>query len=353
MANRDIIVIGASAGGVEALQSIVQAFPVDWPVSVFVVVHVASSSPGYLARILGHAGTLTAKHATDGEAIQQSVIYVASPDHHLLVRRGHVHVKRGPRENGTRPAIDPLFRSAAAAYGPHVIGVLLTGMLDDGSAGLAEITRAGGLAVVQNPEEARFSTMPQNGLLAVPDAVILHLQDIPGFLVQRSRDTVPDIQPTPGLLDMETKMAGGAPVPELEELIKAHSTPLTCPDCGGTLSEIHIGSQVQYRCHVGHTYAPETLDEEQALQLEKSLWNAVRLFEERATFRRRLANEHRQRGLSASAEVYEERARESEAEANAIRRMLTNGNHSRTEEPAEEERHYWRAKERKTGKGRG
>lgn len=156
MVGHDIIVIGASAGGVEACSALVRALPPDLPAAVFVVLHIAATTPSLLPTILGHAGALPAQHPATGTPIEHGQIYVAPPDHHLLVERGHVHVLRGPKENSFRPAIDATLRTAAQAYGPRVVGVVLTGMLDDGTAGLRAVKRRVGVALVQAPRRRRL-----------------------------------------------------------------------------------------------------------------------------------------------------------------------------------------------------
>ncbi len=181
---------------------------------------------------------------------------------------------------------------------------------------------------------ANTADMPLNGLTAVPEASKLPLERIPNILVRCSSDAVPDVVGVPGSLAMEVDAAGGTSIPALEEAIKANPSPLTCPECGGTLTEINEKGFLRFRCHVGHAYSADTLDNEQSVQFERSLWSAIRLFEERASYRRRLAYDHRQRGLTVSAEILEEKARESEGEAEAIRRMLVRGSYA-GREPSE------------------
>jgi two-component system chemotaxis response regulator CheB len=160
----DIITIGASAGGVEAFKKIVHELPPALQAAIFVVLHISPEGPSVLPDILNRAGPLPALHPRDGDKIQLGKIYIAPPDHHLLIRRGHIHLFRGPKENNVRPAIDPLFRTAARAYGPRVIGVVLTGVLDDGTAGLLAIKARGGITVVQDPDDALFSGMPESAM---------------------------------------------------------------------------------------------------------------------------------------------------------------------------------------------
>src|SRR5256885_4553560 len=164
MPGHDIVVVGTSAGGVEALATLVSTLPPRLPAAIFVVLHISAHSPSFVPDILDRSGLLETVQASDGMEIKHGRIYVAPPDHHMLVGHGNVRVVRGPKENRHRPAVDPLFRSAALAYGPRVVGVILTGALDDGTAGLRAVKRCGGLAVVQDPRDALFPSMPQSAL---------------------------------------------------------------------------------------------------------------------------------------------------------------------------------------------
>ena len=182
MSGHDIIVIGASAGGVEALRTLVHALPAHFPASVFVVLHISARKPSALPTILSHAGPLPAQHPTNNTLIERERIYVAPPDCHLLVEVGQVRLSKGPKEKGTRPAIDPLFRSAAHAYGPRVVGVILTGARDDGTAGLLSVKRSGGVAIVQDPDSARFPDMPRSALASVTVDYTVPLSSIASLL---------------------------------------------------------------------------------------------------------------------------------------------------------------------------
>ncbi len=192
MPEHDIIVIGASAGGVETLMQLVHVLPANLPASVFIVLHIPAHSPSMLPQILGRAGVLTTSQPVDYQKIEARHIYVAPPDHHLLIEQGYMRVVRGPRENRHRPAIDPLFRSAAVAYGSQVIGVVLTGSLDDGTAGLLAIKQRGGIAVVQNPEEAMYPDMPKSALAHVTVDYCSSIADMGPLLGRLAR--VPAVQ---------------------------------------------------------------------------------------------------------------------------------------------------------------
>ncbi|SRR6266436_461463 len=209
MPGHDIIVVGASAGGVKALVTVVRSLPKDLPATIFMVLHIPAEVPSVLPDILSRSGPLVAVHAVDGAAIEYGQIYVAPPDHHLLVERGKMRVVRGPRENRSRPAVDPLFRSAASAYGPRVVGVVLTGALDDGTAGLLAVKRRGGVAIVQDPDEALYPDMPASAVTSVAIDYILPLSDIGPLLVrlanrQAKEETAYSVSKD---VEMETKMA--------------------------------------------------------------------------------------------------------------------------------------------------
>jgi two-component system chemotaxis response regulator CheB len=257
---RDVIVVGASAGGVPALQSLVAQLPPELPAAVLVVLHLMSAGTSVLADILDRAGTLPATQARDGERLERGHVYVAPPDSHMLLRGANVHLSAGPRENGHRPAIDPLFRSAARAYGPRVLGVILSGTLDDGTDGLRLIKQHGGATVVQDPDDAAYGDMPRNAIEYVhPDrivplaglgATLFELIDSPLAQLGGSAIAEPASQPT-DLVDSEPGREG----PD------GDATLLTCPDCGGVMLERHEDGLVRFACQVGHAYSPQSLSE--------------------------------------------------------------------------------------------
>src|SRR5262245_2421962 len=237
MPGHDIIVIGASAGGVEALQELARGLPSNLPAAVFIVLHIPSAGPSLLPKILNTSGPLRARHAVNGESIERGRIYVAPPDHHLLVERERMRVVRGPKENRARPAADPLFRSAAHAYGTRVVGVVLSGLLDDGTAGLADIKRRGGLTVAQDPEEALYPGMPRS---AVENVALDHclpvagIDPLPGQLaaVQAKDDSV---YPMSEILKVEARIARSeeSDMEDVEKIGKLSA--FTCPECKGAL----------------------------------------------------------------------------------------------------------------------
>jgi two-component system chemotaxis response regulator CheB len=329
----DLIVIGTSTGGVEALAKIAHGLPEDLPAAVCVVLHTTPQAPSMLPQILSRNGPLPATHPTDGEPIALGHIYVAPPDRHLLVERGRLRVVHGPRENRVRPAVDPLFRSAALAYGSRVVGVVLTGALDDGTAGLLAIKRRGGIAVVQDPRDALIPSMPESALAYVPIDHTVPLAGMADLLRRLAREPVHD--PTGGatdgkepvleLLRYEANMA------EMEEGTMARGeTPgtlsaLTCPECGGPIYELLDGKLVRFRCRSGHAYSAESMVSQQAESTEAALWEAVNTLMESAQLSERLARDARRRGHDRVAVRFDERQRESERRAELIRAVLRNG----------------------------
>jgi two-component system chemotaxis response regulator CheB len=297
----DMIAIGASAGGVETLQQLVSQLPPGLPAAVFVVMHLAPRSRSFLPEILKRAGKLPACHPRDGETIEHGRIYVAPPDHHLVVEREHLHLGRGPKEQRQRPSINVTLRSAAQAYGARVAGVVLTGTLDDGTAGLWEVKRRSGIAVVQNPEEALFPSMP---LSALREIEIDHTVRIPemGPLLTRLANG-----------DGAQRPAGNGGTPMEPTL-----TDLTCPDCRGTIWEVSRGSGSEFSCRVGHTYSAKTMLAEHYATQEKALYAAMVALEEGASLAKRLADRI---GPEVSESLRNE-ARDRENEAEALRKLL-------------------------------
>lgn len=291
MARSAIVVIGASAGGVSALQGLVGGLPAAFSAPVVIVLHIGAHKSS-LPALLTAAGPIPATYAEDGETIGPGRIYVAPPDRHLTVVEGRVHLSRGPKENCARPAIDPLFRSAAENYGSNVIGVILTGNLNDGTLGLEEIKQHGGLTVVQDPEDAAHPDMPKSAAGHVSLDYCLPLADIPNLLIKLVNGTdgkavVMPITPSQPRAAEKLAISGG----------RTFERPLTvtCPDCGGALKRREVGSIVKFDCHVGHTYTAEVMASAQFEELEKVMRAAVRFLNERAEFCLQMA-EHSQSG---------------------------------------------------------
>jgi two-component system chemotaxis response regulator CheB len=323
MPNRNVICIGASAGGLAPLTEILSKLPETLPAAVFVVLHMSPDNPSQLPQILDRAGRLRASAAVDGEEIQHGHVYVAVPDHHLLIEGDRVRTVRGPRENRHRPSIDNLFRSAARFHGSHVVGVVLSGSLDDGTAGLIAIKVRGGIAVVQEPSEAFSSEMPRNAMRYLdvdhvkPAAKIGPLL---GRLVREPLET--GHPPVPNEMVEETKIAKLDLAAVENEDRPGKPSPFACPDCRGVLWEIEEGRLLRFRCRVGHAFSPETMISAGDEAIEAALWEALRAIEERVSLRRRLAQQARERHLDSLADHFEKQIPESEQHVTALRDML-------------------------------
>lgn len=324
-----IVVIGASAGGVEALLAVARSLPCDFPAAVFAVLHLPPHSNSVLPQLLRRAGVLPAEHARHGEPIVGGRWYVAPPDHHLLVRGTQVHLGRGPSENGHRPAIDSLFRSAASAYDSHVVGVVLTGSLDDGTGGLLAIKLAGGIAVVQDPEEAMYPSMPQSALANVAVDYIRPMAEIGKLLFELVSQPAARRKEERVMLVQSEAMAHEAAEAEdfAGEEVERRGVPsaFACPDCHGVLWEVREGDLVRYRCRVGHAYLPQALSAAQSEQLEESLWIALRTLRESCALSKRLAERARERNMGQMAMNYDSRAREASQRAMVIEDVLRRG----------------------------
>ena len=306
--HRDLVVIGASAGGVEVLSRVVRDLPADLAAAVCIVLHIAPGSPSMLAKILARAGTLPCRAASDGEPLCQGVVLVAPPDHHLVIEDSQVRLTAGPRENGHRPAIDVLFRSAARALDSRVVGVVLSGTRDDGTAGLALIKASGGATIVQDPEEAMYGGMPANAIANVAvDAIVPSSQIASTIAAMVSGEDPP---PEAGPEDPQ-------PSPTEDEQVS-----LVCPECGGVLTEQPTAGMLQWECRVGHRFSPETLIDLQADDVESALWAAVRALADRAALLERLAQQGEERGQGRSARIFRRRAEAAAEQAEIVRRAL-------------------------------
>jgi two-component system chemotaxis response regulator CheB len=327
MPTRDIVVVGASAGGVEALADLVSGLPAEFPASLFVVLHLPSASTSFLPQILERKGPLPASYPENGGKVQRGRIYVAPPNRHMLLRDHRVHLVAGPRENGFRPAIDPLFRSAARSFGPRVTGVILSGVLGDGSIGLQTIKAAGGIAVVQDPDEAVFADMPLNAMDRLAVDHVLPVREIAALLTQLVVQQVEAGGKAAMAQDDQTETRFVHDEIEQFEAGRgsAGATGLTCPECGGAIWELPEGELLNYRCHIGHTFSAESLLMTQSEALENALWSAVRTLEERASLLRRMALRFQQAGSRYSGEKFAEQSQEAEQNADVIRQVLING----------------------------
>ncbi len=335
--HRDIVVMGASAGGLEALKKILGGLPSDLEAAVMIVLHTSSHARSLLPQILERAGNLPVSHPSDGEAIERGRVYIAPPGFHMIVESGVLRVLQGPRENLHRPAIDPLFRSAAAAYGPRVIGVILTGLLDDGTAGLMVVSASGGKAIIQNPETALYSGMPSSAHHHVPDAQIANLQDIPILLWQQISSPLPAatsrLGSTPLGAAKETRIVELDMKEISSEERLGSPSPFGCPDCGGVLWEIEQEGFLRFRCRVGHALTAQYLGAEQRHTVETALWEALRALEESASLYRRMAGRATRSHHPIPAQLYQERASNTEANSRILREFLLRVNTAETVDP--------------------
>ena len=330
MPTRDTIVVGTSAGGVQALTTLVAGLPANLPAAVFIVLHIPADSPGLLPALLARESKLPIAHAVDGENIRRGQIYVASPDLHLLIERHHVRLVHGPKENLHRPSIDALFRSAARWAGPRAIGVVLTGARDDGALGMRDIKQRGGVTIVQDPLEAMFPSMPKSVMQAIKVDYSVPLREIPFLLDQLSRETANEEgrYPVPENVEIEARIAqqemeGDELIASVEKIGRVSK--LTCPDCHGALWEISDEDLLRYRCHVGHAFSAESLSNGQGEMLEVALWSAVRALEEQMILAKRIVERARRSNHARAMLTFERRAREAEEHSSAIRQLLLSG----------------------------
>jgi two-component system chemotaxis response regulator CheB len=319
LGNRDIIVVGGSAGSLEPLRAMMSALPADFPAAVFVVVHIGQSS--HLAAILDRAGPLPAAPAESGAPVEHGRVYVGVPDRHLLLHDGHVLLCRGPRENMARPAIDPLFRSAAASYGGRVIGVILSGDLNDGTAGLHAIKRCGGTAVVQDPNEAEVPSMPLSASQHVKVDYCLAAPRMGACLVELAAKPAGETPPIPPDVRLETAIAvqevhGASTAGQLGSL-----APLTCPECNGPLWQVADDPLLRYRCHLGHALTAEGVLDGEVQEADRALEYLVRLKRERAELLRRMADKAEINRRCGLAGQLRRRAREYDEQADLLQDM--------------------------------
>jgi two-component system chemotaxis response regulator CheB len=318
-ASRDIVVIGGSAGALQVVMEVARGLPAGFPAAVFVVLHTSPDSPGVLPTLLRRAGALPAALAEDRQAIERGRIYVAPPDHHLLIKRAHVRVIRGPKEHGFRPAVDPLFRTAARAYGSRVLGGVLSGGLNDGTHGLLQVTEQGGLAVVQDPEEAMVPSMPLSAVQNVEIHRVLPMSAMASALIELVGQPIAEEEP----MNAEPE-----DVTEAEPSLRVGEPPgtpshFTCPECGGALWELPVDSKLlRFRCHVGHAFTAESLLAEQESGLELALWTALRALEENASLYQRQAERAAAAGFSDLARRFGDNARDVGERADLLRGMI-------------------------------
>jgi two-component system chemotaxis response regulator CheB len=312
------IVIGASAGGLEVLKNLFSQLPADLSVPVFVVMHVPAYHHSYLPEILTHVGALRAIHPQDGTRIESGIVYVAPPDHHLLIDAGNVAVKRGPKENGFRPSIDALFRSAAYSYGRGAIGVVLSGALHDGASGLWSFKRLGGVAIVQDPSEAAYASMPRSALEYVEaDYKVRSTKVGPllGDLVQEqfaeqvsmgsNKETSVEER-----IATEVQIAAGTNVSQKNVLELGEPTPFACPECHGALVRIKEGKLSRYRCHTGHGFSEDALLEGIIQTTGEIIWQVARGLQEGQMLLEHMGQHMRDAGENDRAEKFFAKARD-------------------------------------------
>jgi len=324
-----VICIGASAGGIEALRILVAGLSADFSAAIIVVMHTSPDSPGILGNILDRAGPLPAANAVDGERIQPGRIYVAPSDYHLLVEPGLIRLSRGPKENRFRPAIDPLFRSAASVYGPVAVGVVLSGSLDDGTAGLRAIKQLGGTAIVQDPEEALFSSMPRSALEHVRVDYCLPVAEIASLLTRLARERVMDeeLREVPEEMKIENRIAGDDNAIEAGVKKLGDPSSYACPECHGVLLQLKDENPLRFRCHTGHAYSVQSLLAEISEKMEESLWSAIRSFEEGAMLLRQMADHAHEGEKDNTPEELLRQAQDTKRRAELLKQALTgNGN---------------------------
>jgi two-component system chemotaxis response regulator CheB len=330
MAGHDIIVIGTSAGGLKALSAVLSALPADIGAAIFVVQHVAADKKSILPRLLDDISDLPVTHPVDREKFEKGHVYVAPPDHHLLLNKDHIRVLRGPQENRFRPSIDALFRSAARVHGSRVIGVVLTGYLDDGTVGLQTIKKRGGITVVQDPAEAEYPSMPKSALRYVEVDHSVPIAKI-GALLTRLVAKPPANQkdfPTSPEIEIESKIA--EQLMNTKEFLDSVNeigslTPYTCPDCHGAIWQLGEEEPLKLRCHVGHSFTGEVFSTEQSQSVENALWSAVRVMEEKVSFSRQLAERKKKQKLHKAAKAFENQANRLDKEVTRVRDLIVSG----------------------------
>lgn len=317
---RDIIVIGTSAGGLEVLDRLIGQLPADIPAAIFIAQHMApESTGGALLSVLGKHQAFAIKLAADGEPFEKGRIYIAPPDHHLLVKNTTLLVTKGARENRYRPAIDPLFRSAAVTHGPSVIGLVLTGMLDDGTAGLIAIKKCGGITVVQDPNDAAYPEMPRSALNNLKVDYCVQVAAMGGLLEKLMDEPHGKTKRIPNDIRIEALIAERvlSDVAQVNGL--GEQVPYNCPNCGGVLWEMNDPDTKRYRCHTGHSFTGAALLTSQTEKIEETLWTSLRMFEERKNLLNNMAQTQIDQKGKAS---YVQRAKETEIHIERIREML-------------------------------
>lgn len=338
MSQDRLVVIGTSAGGLEALNKLVEQLPEDFPAPVFIVLHMApNSSAEFVANRLQNHSKLTCKVAQNRELYRPGIVYVAPADHHLLVSGKYTLVTQGPRENQFRPAVDTLFRSAAASCGAAVIGIVLTGMLQDGTVGMEAIKRSGGITVVQDPEDAEFPDMPYSVISNVTVDHTVPVSEMGALLMKLLSKPVPETNGIPEDIKLEAKIAERVmgTTNEVEKLGK--KVAFTCPECGGNLWEMKHGSMLRFRCHLGHAFSADGLMKEMNEAMEETLWVALRMMEERKNLLTTMVERDTAAGHTTWSWGQRERIEEIKIHINRLREILTGQKQDITEPPGTKE----------------
>jgi two-component system, chemotaxis family, protein-glutamate methylesterase/glutaminase len=313
-----VVAIAASAGGVEALRRVVADLPADFPAAICIVLHIPATSRSLLAPILDRDGPLPAVVAFDGAPLRPGLIYVAPADQHLLIRHDAVELSRGPKENGVRPAADPMFRSLADAWRDCAVAVVLSGALDDGSAGAAAVSAAGGVVVVQDPGDALVPGMPENAIAADSPAHVVPVSEVADVLTGIMATALPNPGGEGSMPSEPDPITEAGPVrPD------GPASGFTCPECSGALWELREGGLVRYRCRVGHSYSEDAMVEAQGASVEAALWTALEVLEERGELLLRIAD--RMSHMPKSRRRFQDGANEALERAALIRRALSLG----------------------------
>jgi two-component system chemotaxis response regulator CheB len=319
MADRDVLALGTSAGGFEALRFLAAEFSSDFPASVLVTIHLSSQFRSALDAILTQSGPLPASFAADGEKLERRHIYIAPAEHHLIVESGHLRLGSGPRENNARPSLDPMFRSAALCCGTRTVGAVLTGTLGDGAAGLSALKQSGGITVVQDPNDAAFVEMPRTALIRSNPDHVVSLAAMPALFEKLVRQPAGQAVPVANNLAYEVNIASGGRGSMKDMDWIGRRSVLACPDCHGVMWEIDEGKLVRYRCHVGHAYSAEIMSLALDENLKRAFGSALRALDERIALARRLEKQAHEAGRIQIARSWAAKALEFEAEANVIR----------------------------------
>lgn len=319
MTKRDIIAIGGSMGAIEAAKDLLAGLPDDFPAAVLMVIHVGARGLNHLAAMFEPNSRLPVTTAVDGDMLEQGHVYVAAADHHLIVVDGVIRLGKGPRENLARPAVDPLLRSVAISYGPRAVGVILSGLLNDGAAGLAAIARCGGATAVQNPADSKASDMPLGALYGTDVDYRGSAADLATVLTELVTQDVETSFEVPADLELEVRIALGRRSDSSTISTIADVTPISCPSCGGVLSQMRSSPPLRFRCQVGHAFTAEVLAEEQEPSVDEAIRTALRIIEERVVLLEKMAMQATQAGQTYSAREYEQRSGELREQATILR----------------------------------